>query len=87
MPVLRVAAISLSLSGIWSSAFAEGFLLQGDVGHQYAQVRKELIKDGSSPIDEVQNPNRTCDGEDEACFMYDELFDCAIDRETPCRFE
>ncbi len=67
--------------------FADELLPKSDVGHAYAQVRLDLLKEGNSPVDQIHNPHRQCFLAEEACGMYDELLSCAVDQDAPCRLE
>jgi hypothetical protein len=84
---LRCIFVAIALTGICSSSFADKFLLQSDVGHKYTQVRQDLITEGNSPVDQVNNSHRQCFLSEEACGIYNELLSCAVDQDTPCRFE
>jgi hypothetical protein len=83
----RLICVASAMIVSCSRCPADEFLLHGDVGHVYAEVRKHLIDQGNTPIDMASNRNRQCDGAEDICATYEELAGCAIDRDSPCRFE
>lgn len=85
--MLRKISVAVALIGICSSSPADELLLQRDVGHNYAQVRKDLLKEGNLPVDQAQKTYRQCTGSEGVCAEYPEVEGCAIDQNTPCRFE
>jgi len=84
---VRVIFTAMIFSEFGSTAFADEFLLQSDIGRGYAQVRQDLLGEGNSPLDQTKNLHRQCIGSEGVCSEYKEDSGCAVDRDSPCRFE
>jgi len=85
--MLQKICITIVLLGFTSNSFADTFLLPKDIGRGYRQVRNFLLREGNIPVNQQHNLHRQCLGSQDICLDYKEVSGCAVDQNTPCRFE
>ena len=81
IPVLFVVGIQARAEGQRNS------LTSGEEGMEYGRARRQLIKEGNSPVDQTHSADRFCGiSHARECTLYPEFSACAVDQPL-CRFE